>query len=479
MVGGLIGTRGTQRISPGAGSPDRLLIVTSDFPPLTGTNTQRVQSFVRHLPALGWKCTVLTQALADLDVIASADLGGVDARVEVLRVESPDPFLARRRAGGWQPRDVSTAAAQTERAAKSIAVGTRKRSFTPTKLAARVLRAWLRRYVYVPDALMPWAGKAADTAVAQVRTGRYRALLTSAPSFSGLVAGLRVKQRTGIPWVADFRDLWVGRPYRQVTPRLASADRRLEAAVVDAADAVVLASPPWREVFLERYGARIESKLHVITNGFEIQGPWPPQTAQRTDGEVLFVYTGSMHPAESPEPFLRALIGLSKLRPDLIGRIQARFIGTGDEVPRLSELIAGTPLSGRVQFLGARPHSECVAAQAEADVLLLFSASQHVDTIRGKSFEYMASGKTILAAVPPHGIQAALLRDAGTALVLDYEDVPGLEQAVLRLLTEPGARAMQPDWAYIGQFDRKHLAGKLAKILLELPVWGQEGARSG
>ncbi len=76
-----------------------LLVIASDFPPLAGTNTQRVQSFVRHLPSLGWEPVVVTRDIADLDCIDSSQLSRLRPGLTVIRVKSPDPFRwwARRR----------------------------------------------------------------------------------------------------------------------------------------------------------------------------------------------------------------------------------------------------------------------------------------------------------------------------------------------------------------------------------------------
>ncbi len=449
-----------------------VLIVTSDFPPLAGTNTQRVQSFVRHLPAFGWRATVVTQAIEDMEMVDSRDLERLPSGVQVIRIPSPDPFRWYRRKRGGRPIDVTRAGqAAEERVAPAQvrAVGQASDILkVPLRAASRVAKNALRRYWYVPDPLMPWADAAARASIDLLGSNKFDCLLTSAPSYSSHVAGLKIKLRTQIPWIADFRDLWVGRPYRSLSYAAhEKIDAKLESDVLRHADRVIVASPPWRDVFGERYGADIAAKTEVITNGFEVDSPWPPSPMARTSADTIFVYTGVMEGAESPEPFLRALKLVGEETPEAVERIRVRFIGPGAEVDRLRALVSGTILENRIEFLGVRPHAECVSEQARADVLLLLSGEKHVQTIRGKSFEYMATGKAILAVIPEHGTQAEFLRKAGTAVIVSPSNEAAIREAIRPLLTGTGARTLQPDWDYIRQFDRRSLTEKLAGILLE------------
>jgi glycosyltransferase involved in cell wall biosynthesis len=460
-----------------------VLIVTSDFPPLAGTNTQRVQSFVRHLPTFGWRSAVVTQAIEDMELMDSRDLDRLPTDLSVIRVPSPDPFRWYRRRKGARPVDVasrtSTPGVSTSHAtiSRTTAADLAK---APLRAASRLAKRGLRRYWYVPDPLMPWGDAAARASIELLARSRFDCLLTSAPSYSSHVAGLKIKKRTNIPWIADFRDLWVGRPYRALPfPAHEKIDVQFEAAVMEHADRIIVASAPWRDVFRERYGDHVADRTEVITNGFEISGPWPPPRKETTAGQVVIAYTGVMEGAESPAPFLRALLTLLQQRPSLEDRVRVRFIGPGAEVEGLQAMVAGAGLADRIAFLGVRPHAECLVEQERADVLLLLSGEKHVQTIRGKSFEYMATGKPILAIIPERGIQAELLREAGTALIVSPSDGDGIVRALHALIEGDAAKSLRPNWDYIRQFDRKVLAEKLAGILLACAQGRESSPPSG
>jgi glycosyltransferase involved in cell wall biosynthesis len=78
-----------------------------------------------------------------------------------------------------------------------------------------------------------------------------------------------------------------------------------------------------------------------------------------------------------------------------------------------------------------------LSAQRSADALLLLipHAAGRGDTVlSGKVFEYIASGRPILAAVPPDGVAANLLRSVGAGEVADSDDVQGISEALERLV---------------------------------------------
>src|SRR5207248_1554851 len=53
--------------------------------------------------------------------------------------------------------------------------------------------------------------------------------------------------------------------------------------------------------------------------------------------------------------------------------------------------------------------------------------------LTGKIFEYLAAERPILAAVPPDGAAARLVRDTGAGTVVPSDDVDALREALLDL----------------------------------------------
>ena len=448
-----------------------VLLLTTDYPPLAGTNTRRVEAFARHLPAYGWQPVVLTLALEDMQRIESSWPG--DVSVETIRVKSPGVQSLTRRLRGQRP--LPTGAAETpegvkgssSRASRSHGVGWRG---LLAPLWTWVVRA--ERLCYVPDPRRLWAAAAVHAALRFAAKRCIDAVVTSAPPFSSHLAGLALRRRLGVPWVADFRDLWVGRPFRQLPyawqHRL---DRRYEARVVTGADRLLLASPGWLPDFRRRYGRSISDKTTVITNGFDSaftqalgESAREPATAGRP---VRIVYTGALHAGESPRPVFEALLQLAQRigRERVRAGLFVRLIGPGaSDWHQLTDKLHQAGLDGVVEFAGTLSHAECLREQLAADVLLILSAPPHDQTIRGKSFEYMATGKPILALVPDGSVQAEILAPSGLATVVSYNDVATMTNVLERLLSS-GVPPVVPEWSYINRFERRQLTRALADVL--------------
>lgn len=454
-----------------------VLFIASDFPPLAGTNTQRVQSFARHLTKFGWEPIIVTRAIEDLALIDSSQLERLRGDLSVHRVRDPDIFAWLKRRSGVKAVDVCAEnkgplSDNDPVARKLVKPALQKKSALRKglSLASRVVIALRRCFSYLPDALAPWAHASVKRGVSICREQNVQAVVASAPSYSCLVAGLAVAKKCGLPFVADFRDLWVGRPYRRVLSRWHDWwDRYLERKVVLGAHCIILASPPWIDHFEQRYGKLVADKCVVITNGYDEtlipqgDGPLSP------DDVTTFLNTGAMYGSESPAPFLEALGRVLLRLPDLRNRVRVRLIGyAGDDEETLRQIVDRWNLSSLVELTGPKPHDMCLIEQRNANILLLFSGVEHRDTIRGKSFEYMATGKPILALIPGHGVQANLLREAGTAVIVEHNDVNAAEYAIEELLTSPEGPSTMPNWSFIRSFERAALTGKLAEALDKL-----------
>ena len=91
--------------------------------------------------------------------------------------------------------------------------------------------------------------------------------------------------------------------------------------------------------------------------------------------------------------------------------------------------------------------------------------------LSGKVFEYLAAERPILAAVPPEGAAAELIRDTGAGVVAAPDDVPALKAALADLHgrwmagTLDGTRLSADDREQLGRGARVE---ELAEVLRSL-----------
>jgi glycosyltransferase involved in cell wall biosynthesis len=125
-------------------------------------------------------------------------------------------------------------------------------------------------------------------------------------------------------------------------------------------------------------------------------------------------------------------------------------------------------LDGVMRFAGVQPHAEARRAQRGADVLLLWRprGEGFRTMVPGKLYEYLASGRPVLALLPEADEAAELVRRAGGAVV-----APGSAATLATALAEwlarwrAGGRTPDQVAGWLGGHTREHLAGALARAL--------------
>ena len=132
-------------------------------------------------------------------------------------------------------------------------------------------------------------------------------IVVSGPPFSAYLAGRRLARRWGVPWVADYRDLWTNSNYYICGPIRRRMDRVVERWILRTVALTITVSEPLAEDLRRDFGVRCE----VVMNGYEAD-EFGPRRAEPTTGLPLrLVYTGEIHVGRSdPASFLEAIGGL-------------------------------------------------------------------------------------------------------------------------------------------------------------------------
>ena len=192
----------------------RLLAISWDMPPLSGPRAVQVSRTLNHLVPLGWESWVVC-------------FGPRSARY------NQDPELAvRLRAPGV--RLVPVPSLEERPVFRTL-----WRVVPPLKL--------------LPDEKWVWIRAAARAAQRLAAERRFDVLVSFAQPFSDHLVGLRVRRATGLPWVAHFSDPWTDSPYLRGARWQQSLWKRLEAEVVQGADALVFVNAQTAERVMRKY----------------------------------------------------------------------------------------------------------------------------------------------------------------------------------------------------------------------------------
>jgi len=288
--------------------------------------------------------------------------------------------------------------------------------------------ALLGRRLLVPDENVPWSTIATPFAIRLVRREGIDVVLTTSPPPSLHLLGATVKRTTGAAWVADLRDPLMSHPHRRgYESRLARVKESTVGGVgrlvASQADAIVAASEPIAE---EMRALEPKGKVVTIANGCDFDDF--AGLEHHTSDRLRITHAGHFHGKRDPRPFLRALAESG------LDDVVVRFAGDFRVADR--EYAEALGLGDRVELLGEVSRRRSLELQRDSDVLLLLipeSGGRGKDVLTGKIYEYLAAERPILAAVPPDGAAAQLVREAGAGVVVPSDDVEGLRDALLDL----------------------------------------------
>ncbi|MDH4987361.1 glycosyltransferase [Aminobacter anthyllidis] len=135
---------------------------------------------------------------------------------------------------------------------------------------------------------------------------------------------------------------------------------------------------------------------------------------------------------------LRALAGMQAARPEIDWSYTV--IGGGELLDAMKQLAAELGISGRVAFLGPRPHAEVKQRLSEAHVFVLPSVRAGDGDLEGipvALMEAMAAGLTVVSTY--HSGIPELVEDGKTGLLAPERDVTALAQKLVWIADNPGA----------------------------------------
>jgi glycosyltransferase involved in cell wall biosynthesis len=452
----------------------RVLVLAYFFPPLGGGGCQRTLKLVRYLEPHGWSASVITTKDEDYWILDRSLLEEVPPSTEVTRVGGLTSLRLLRLLG----RGGRTASALQEKQ------GARDRA---TFRRLRSLQSW----VLVPDGYLPWARAAERAALDRLAAGGVDALWTTSSPESAHLAGLGVKRRhPALPWVADFRDPWVGRvTYAPPTPWHAARHEALERAVVSAADRVTVVSEPMADLYRARYRDLPAGRFEVLPNGVDSDDwsradallasatrPGDRASGGAVDaGKFVILHAGQLAHRPTARTLLDAARRVVEADPSAREELRLRFLGGNEELASSDWTRRG--LDGIVEIVPSKPHLEAMAAMRRAQVLVLLGHGGEADGLlyTGKIYEYATSGRPVIGIVDP-GPAASLLSEMKAGPVLRSADVEGAAAAIReglaawRTLGRTGPPPPpSPPAPLAGSWERRNLAQKAAQILENLP----------
>jgi glycosyltransferase involved in cell wall biosynthesis len=429
----------------------RLLFHSYHFPPIGGSGAQRPLQMVRCLEKLGYRSIVVTGGGATEDRWAPED--------RTLVADIPPGLDVRRLEAASEPSGSSRWRGRAER--------------------------WL----FLRPGWSRWWIENSVNLGAQVSDDIDLVYVWMQP-YDSAEAGAALSRRLGKPWVADLGDPWALDEMMVYPSRIhRRRDLARMGSLLGTASAIVMSTPEAVRRLLAAFPRLCDRPVVAIPNGFaaeDFEGARPG----RSDGTYRIVHTGYLHTElglqqRRSQPIRRALGGsvpgldiltrshvylvkavnlLLEGDPSLAGIVELHLAGVMTEADReVARRCPAATLHGYVT------HAESIELMRSADLLFLpmqnLPLGVRATIVPGKTYEYLASGAPILAAVPD-GDARDILQRAGNAILVRPDDVAGMSAAIRSELDRlrAGAPPRTPDPALVARFEYGRLAAELAAV---------------
>ena len=403
----------------------------------TGIASKRLRGVSKYLPSFGWQPIVIVPRTSNETV-----------KIDNVRVVETDyqdmisKFMPSSNNTG-RKREVSSQEQTNKFVSKSISI------------AGEI-------FAY-PDSMKYWKKPAMEAACEIIENEKIDAIMsTSSPVTSHIIAH-DLKDKYGIPWVADLRDLWNLNPYINHNVIRRYFEKRLEMKTFKNVDALTTTTELAKQ---KLQSIHPDKKIVSVVSGFDPQDF--EKTKQTEESEKLtLIYAGSLYNGKRNPSILFDSIGQlikeNKIDPN---KIVIDFYGDDTNLKELSQKY---DIQNNVRIHGRITQEEVLQHQMNSDVLLLISWMDESEKmfIPGKIYDCIGCKKPVLSI----GYKEGSLKDLIDETNIGYHvsDVEGCKKSIYDYYTKYNKNELK----YTGNefaedYSLRNTAKNFSKILEEV-----------
>lgn len=424
--------------------PKSVLIILYYWPPAGGPGVQRWLKFVKYLPEYGIKPIVYVPSNPNYPIIDESLIKEVSDDITIIKQPIREPY--------------KFAGILSKKKSKSISKGIIPNKKSQTVLDKLLL--FIRGNLFIPDARKSWVRPSVQYLSTYIKDYSIGTIITTGPPHSLHLIGLQLKKSDNIQWVADFRDPWTTIGYHKQLKLTKAAQKKhklLEKSVLQTADKVIVTS----EVTKKEFSKITDKPISVITNGYDLL----PSIKTNLDSKFSMAHIGSLLSERNPTILWQVLKDLIDNQPGFAHDFKLKLVGYVSE-----EVLKEIDSSGLIDYLeniGYVSHKQAVESQRNAQLLLLIEidSPETVSIIPGKIFEYMVSGRPIVAIGPKGSDVERILQETNTGTYFYYDSYNDLKRIILEHYLSYKKDNLQVQGIGLQKFSRKELTKALAELL--------------
>jgi hypothetical protein len=423
---------------------NKILIITYYWPPAGGPGVQRWLKFVKYLPDFGIQPVVYIPENPTYPIIDKILVKEVSEKAIIIRHKIIEPYQI----ASFFSKN------KTKKISSGIIPNKKKQSFLDK------LFLLIRGNLFIPDARVFWVKPSVRFLEKYIAENSIDTIVTSGPPHSLHLIGLELKQKTNVKWIADFRDPWTTIGYHKSLRLSNYASKKhkfLEHKVLNAADNIIVTSKTTKTEF----EAITLKPIEVITNGYDIEDT----DKQDLDAKFSLAHIGSFLSERNPAILWESLVALLSEIPDFNKHLEIKLIGAVSQ--EVLETITQFGLNPYVNNLGYVSHADAIAHQKKSQALLLIEidSEETRSIIPGKLFEYMVSGRPIIAIGPIHSDFEEIISHTNTGVFLHYSEKEKLKNVILDYYNQYLEGKLKSNGVGLQKYSRKSLTKELVELL--------------
>ncbi len=429
----------------------KVLIITYYWPPSGGAGVQRWLKFSKYLRDFGWEPVIFTPENPEAPSTDSSLQKDVPEGLEIIKNKIWEPYTFYKKFTG-------------KKSSEKIQAGFIAEKENKFQLLENIA-VWLRGNLFIPDARKFWIKPSVKLLSKYLKNTPVDLIVSTGPPHSTHLIALKLKEKLGIPWLADFRDPWTNIDFYNDLKLSKRADRKhhkLEREVLEKADAVTVISRGMEMDFQSKFKRR----YHIIPNGFDDDDMVHAgiSTEDQPQDKFVLAHIGSLNKDRNPFNLWKALKELVDEDSRFANVLEIRNVGKLDinALNALKHYGLETYLN-KISYL---THQEVIAQQQRATILLLLvNRTPNAKLIvTGKIFEYIISGRPVLCIAPVDGDAAFIINQTKCGHVFGFDEVSELKNYLLEAFKQFQKGTLNPECKNVDQYNRRVLTKKMAKL---------------
>lgn len=222
---------------------------------------------------------------------------------------------------------------------------------------------------YIPDtAWYSWCPLAFNRIIKRAEIKYDYIHSVSNPRSNHLLAR-KIKEKLGIPWIAQFYDPWhdtSGRKYN--VSFFNKLDLKYEREVAENADILIHSNEVIKDIWIDRYGKEIANKIVILPFNFNIYD-LPQVKPIRLNSKLEISHIGHIYNTRSAMTVFEALRKLSTKDPDIAKKLHFSFIGGIHKEEK--QFVIDNGLADFVSFIPTLPPEELEAYYQNSNMFLI------------------------------------------------------------------------------------------------------------